>query len=130
MMFVALTMVYIAGTKEQLDNDIEVLFTTARKHLYQLGVLKFRQFYGTNTAMPFDVRNINSFRTLTTESPAVFIPFRVHDICHTNGVYYSKNVISKNMIIADRRQLLNGNEFIFGASGGGKSLTANGKIIN
>ena len=32
-----------------------------------------------DTAMPFGVRKIESFRTLTTESLAVFIPFRVQD---------------------------------------------------
>lgn len=130
MMFAVLTMVHTADTKEQLDNDTEALLTTARKHLCQFGVLKFQQLDGMNTAMPFGVRNINSFRTLTTESLAVFIPFRVQDICHTNGVYYGQNVISKNMIIADRRQLLNGNEFILGVSGGGKSFTAKNEIIN
>ena len=40
---------------------------------------------------------------LTTESLAVFIPFKVQDIYHENGIYYGQNVISKNMIIADRR---------------------------
>ena len=130
MMFAALTMVHTADTKEQLDNDTEALLTTARKHLCQFGVLKFQQLDGLNTAMPFGVRKIESFRTLTTESLAVFIPFRVQDICHTNGVYYGQNVISKNMIIADRRQLLNGNEFILGVSGGGKSFTAKGEVIN
>ena len=130
MMFSVLTMVHTADTKEQLDNDTEALLTTARKHLCQFGVLKFQQLDGLNTAMPFGVRKIESFRTLTTESLAVFIPFRVQDICHTNGVYYGQNVISKNMIIADRRQLLNGNEFILGVSGGGKSFTAKGEIIN
>lgn len=130
MMFAVLTMVYTADTKEQLDNDTEALLTTARKHLCQFGVLKFQQLDGLNTAMPFGVRKIESFRTLTTESLAVFIPFRVQDICHTNGVYYGQNVISKNMIIADRRQLLNGNEFILGVSGGGKSFTAKGEVIN
>ena len=130
MMFAVLTMVHTADTKEQLDNDTEALLTTARKHLCQFGVLKFQQLDGLNTAMPFGVRKIESFRTLTTESLAVFIPFRVQDICHSNGVYYGQNVISKNMIIADRRQLLNGNEFILGVSGGGKSFTAKGEIIN
>ena len=130
MMFAVLTMVHTADTKEQLDNDTEALLTTARKHLCQFGILKFQQLDGLNTAMPFGVRKIESFRTLTTESLAVFIPFRVQDICHTNGVYYGQNVISKNMIIADRRQLLNGNEFILGVSGGGKSFTAKGEIIN
>ena len=130
MMFAVLTMVQTADTKEQLDNDTEALLTTARKHLCQFGILKFQQLDGLNTAMPFGVRKIESFRTLTTESLAVFIPFRVQDICHTNGVYYGQNVISKNMIIADRRQLLNGNEFILGVSGGGKSFTAKGEVIN
>ena len=85
---------------------------------------------GLNTAMPFGTRKIDAFRTLTTESLAVFIPFRVQDIYHKNGIYYGQNVISKNMIIADRRQLLNGNSFILGVSGGGKSFAAKGEIEN
>lgn len=96
----------------------------------QFGILKFQQLDGLNTALPFGVRKIDSFRTLTTESLAVFIPFRVQDVQHTNGIYYGQNVISKNMIVADRRQLLNGNEFILGVSGGGKSFTAKGEILN
>lgn len=55
-----------------------------------IAILKFQQLDGLNTAMPFGVRKIESFRTLTTESLAVFIPFRVQDICHTNGVYYKE----------------------------------------
>ena len=64
------------------------------------------------------------------ERLAVFIPFKVQDIYHENGIYYGQNVISKNMIIADRRQLLNGNSFILGVSGGGKSFAAKGEIEN
>ena len=116
--------------KEQLDNDTEALLTTARKHLCQFAVLKYQQMDGLNTAMPFGTRKIDAFRTLTTESLAVFIPFRVQDIYHENGIYYGQNVISKNMIIADRRQLLNGNSFILGVSGGGKSFAAKGEIEN
>lgn len=130
MMFSVLTLVHTADTKEQLDNDTEALLTTARKHLCQFAVLKYQQMDGLNTAMPFGTRKIDVFRTLTTESLAVFIPFRVQDIYHKNGIYYGQNVISKNMIIADRKQLLNGNEFILGVSGGGKSFAAKGEIIN
>lgn len=130
MMFAVLTMVHTADSKEQLDNDTEALLTTARKHLCQFSILKYQQMDGLNTAMPFGTRKIDAFRTLTTESLAVFIPFRVQDIYHENGIYYGQNVISKNMIIADRKQLLNGNEFILGVSGGGKSFAAKGEIIN
>ena len=130
MMFAVLTMVHTAETKEQLDNDTEALLTTARKHLCQFAVLKYQQMDGLNTALPFGVRKINAMRTLTTESLAVFIPFRVQEIHHENGVYYGQNVISKNMIIANRRYLLNGNSFILGVSGAGKSFTAKEEMTN
>lgn len=130
MMFAVITLVHTADTKAQLDNDTESILTTARKHLCQFATLKYQQMDGLNTAMPYGTRKIDVFRTLTTESLAVFIPFRVQDIYHENGIYYGQNVISKNMIIADRKQLLNGNEFILGVSGGGKSFAAKGEIIN
>ena len=130
-MFIAvLTMVHTAESKEELDNDTEALLTIARKHLCQFGVLKFQQLDGLNTAMPFGVRKIDTLRTLTTESLAVFMPFRVQDIRHENGIYYGQNVISKNMIIADRKQLLNGNSFILGVSGSGKSFIAKEEIVS
>ncbi len=130
-MFISvLTMVHTAESKEELDNDTESLLTIARKHLCQFGVLKFQQLDGLNTAMPFGVRKIDTLRTLTTESLAVFMPFRVQEIRHENGIYYGQNVISKNMIIADRKQLLNGNSFILGVSGSGKSFIAKEEIVS
>ena len=130
-MFVSvLTLVHTADTKEQLDNDTESILTTARKHLCQLAILKWQQMDGLNTAMPFGVRKINTLRTLTTESLAVFIPFRVQEINHEDGIYYGQNVISKNMIVADRKQLLNGNSFILGVSGSGKSFMGKNEIVN
>lgn len=125
-----LTMVHTANSKEELDNDTEALLTIARKHLCQFGILKFQQMDGLNTAMPFGVRKIDALRTLTTESLAVFMPFRVQEIRHENGIYYGQNVISKNMIIADRKQLLNGNSFILGVSGSGKSFIAKEEIVS
>ncbi|MFI3326765.1 MAG: ATP-binding protein [Clostridia bacterium] len=130
MMFAVLTLVHTAKTKEELDSDTEALLTTARKHLCQMAVLKFQQMDGLNTVLPFGVRKINALRTLTTESLSVFMPFRVQEIQHTNGIYYGQNAISKNMIIADRKELLNGNSFILGVSGGGKSFMAKNEIIN
>ena len=130
MMFAVLTMVITADSKKQLDDDTEAIMTTARKHMCQFGVLKFQQMDGLNTVMPFGVRKIDTLRTLTTESLAVFMPFRVQEIRHENGIYYGQNVISKNMIVADRKQLLNGNSLIMGVSGGGKSFCAKGEIVN
>lgn len=130
-MFLAVvTMVHTADTKEELDNDTESLLTTARKNLCQFGILKYQQLDGLNTAIPFGIRKIDILRTLTTESLAVFMPFRVQEVQHEQGIYYGQNVISKNMIVADRRNLLNGNSFILGVSGSGKSFMAKNEIVS
>ena len=125
-----LTIVHTADTKEELDSDTESLLTIGRKNLCQFGILRFQQIDGLNTAMPFGVRKIDTLRTLTTESLAVFMPFKVQEVNHQNGIYYGQNAISKNMILADRKQLLNGNSFILGVSGSGKSFTAKTEIVS
>ena len=130
MMFGVLTLVHTAETKKQLDEDTEALLMTGRKHLCQISVLKIQKLDGLNTALPIGHRKIDAVRTLTTESLAVFMPFRVQEIQHTNGIYYGQNVISKNMILVDRKQLLNGNSFILGVSGAGKSFRAKEEITN
>ena len=130
MMFAVLTLVHTADTKKQLDNDTEEILTIVRKRLCQMAILRYQQLDGLKTALPFGVRKIDAFRTLTTESLAVFMPFRVQEVYDSHGIYYGNNVISKNMIIADRRKLLNGNSFILGVSGSGKSFAAKNEITN
>ncbi|MEK3867408.1 ATP-binding protein [Paenibacillus sp. FSL H7-0716] len=130
MMFGLLTMVHVADSKEQLDSDTETLLTTARKHLCQFSTLSYQQMDGLNTVLPYGLRKVHALRTLTTESTAVFIPFSAQEIMHPDGIYYGQNVISKNMIVANRKQLLNGNSFILGVSGSGKSFTAKREIVN
>ena len=130
MMFAVLTLVHTADSKKQLDNDTEEILTIVRKRLCQMAVLKYQQLDGLKAALPFGVRRIDAFRTLTTESLAVFMPFRVQEVYDSHGIYYGNNVISKNMIIADRRRLMNGNSFILGVPGGGKSFTAKNEIVS
>lgn len=130
MFLCTLTIVHTADTKEELDNDTESIVSTAEKHLCQIEKLTYQQYDGLSTAMPSGVKRINTKRTLTTESLAVFMPFKVQEIQDTQGVYYGKNVISKNMILIDRKKLQNGNSFILGVSGSGKSFTAKQEITS
>ncbi len=128
-MFLAIiTVVVTADTEKELENITEAITTTARKNLCQLGILSFQQLDGLNTALPIANNKIDILRTLTTESLAVFLPFKVQEVQHTNGIYYGQNAISKNMILLDRKELLNGNSFILGVSGSGKSFTAKQEI--
>ena len=130
-MFLAtITIVHTADTKEELDSDTESLINTANKHMCQLAILKYQQLDGLNTVMPSGVKRIKVTRTLTTESLSVFMPFKVQEVQDSQGIYYGKNVISKNMILIDRRKLQNGNSFIVGVSGSGKSFTAKQEITS
>ena len=107
MMFAVITMVHMADTKEQLDADTEAILSTARKHMCQMASLKYQQLDGLNTVLPIGARKINAFRTLTTESLAVFIPFKVQEIMDRGGIYFGENAISHNLIMCNKANLLN-----------------------
>ena len=124
MMFAVITMVHMADTKEQLDADTEAILSTARKHMCQMATLKYQQLDGLKTVLPFGVRKINIFRTLTTESLAVFIPFKVQEIMDRGGIYFGENAISHNLIMCNKANLLNQSAFLLGVPGSGKSFSA------
>lgn len=128
LMFAVVTLVHLADSKEELDSDTETLQSVARKHLCQLTTLNWQQAQGLDTALPFGLRKIDALRTLTTEALAVLMPFRAQEIMDRRGIYYGQNVISKNLIVANRRELLNGNGFVLGVSGSGKSFAAKREI--
>ena len=130
MMFGILTMVHMADSRKQLDSDTESILSVARKHLCQMATLKWQQVDGLNTVLPYGIRKINALRTLTTESTAVLIPFHTQEIMQPGGIYYGQNAVSKNMLVADRRKLLNGNSFRLGVSGSGKSFSAKEEIVD
>ena len=130
MMFGLVTLVHLAESKEQLDSDTESIVSTARRHLCQMSTLRWQQKDGLDTVLPYGLRRIQALRTLTTESTAVLIPFRAQEILQEGGIYYGQNAVSKNMIVADRRKLLNGNSFRLGVSGSGKSFSAKEEIVS
>lgn len=130
MIFGLVTLVHLAESKEQLDSDTESIVSTARRHLCQMSTLRWQQKDGLDTVLPYGLRRIQALRTLTTESTAVLIPFRAQEILQEGGIYYGQNAVSKNMIVADRRKLLNGNSFRLGVSGSGKSFSAKEEIVS
>lgn len=127
---VIITVMHTADTLEQLNSDTEAIQAMGRNHMCQIGVLKYQQLEGFNATLPIGINKIEARRTLTTESLAVFMPFKVQEIQHDGGIFQGVNVISKNMIIVNRKFLLNGNCFILGVSGSGKSFTAKEEMVN
>lgn len=127
---VIITVMHTADTLKQLNSDTEAIQAMGRNHMCQIGILKYQQLEGFNATLPIGINKIEARRTLTTESLAVFMPFKVQEIQHDGGVFQGVNVISKNMIIVNRKYLLNGNCFILGVSGSGKSFTAKEEMVN
>ena len=130
MMVGVLTLVHTAETKEQLDADTDALLAIGRKRLCQMAVLRYQQMDGLNTALPIGNRKINAIRTLTTESLAVLMPFRVQEIMDEGGIYCGENAISQNLIMCNKAKLLNPNSFLLGVPGSGKSFSAKMLIVN
>ncbi len=130
MMLATLTLVHTADTLEELNRNTKAIQAVGQESLCQIGILKIQQLDGLNTVLPVGDKKLCLSRTLTTEALSAFVPFRVQDVKHTHGIYYGQNVESRNMIIADRRNLLNGNSFILGVSGSGKSFAAKSEITN
>ena len=124
MIFGILTMVITADTKDQLDADTDAILSTARKRMCQMAVLKYQQMDGLNTVLPIGTRKLNAFRTLTTESLAVFMPFKVQEIMDKGGIYFGENAISHNLIMCNKENLLNQSAFLLGVPGSGKSFSA------
>ena len=124
MMFVTVTLVHVANSLDELNNDTETLLSIGRKHLCNFGILKYQQEDGFNTVLPYGLMRIKAVRTLTTESTAVLMPYKTQEIIDNGGLYYGINAISHNLLMCNRKLLLNGNGFILGVSGSGKSFAS------
>ena len=128
MMLCVLTLVIMADSYKQLQSDTESIQAVARKQMCQMAVLKFQQMDGLNTALPIGVRKINAFRTLTTESLAVFMPFKVQEIQDKGGIYFGENAISHNLLLCNKANLLNQSAFQLGVPGSGKSFLPRSRL--
>lgn len=128
MMLCVLTLVIMADSYKQLQSNTESIQAVARKQMCQMAVLKFQQMDGLNTALPIGVRKINAFRTLTTESLAVFMPFKVQEIQDKGGIYFGENAISHNLLLCNKGNLLNQSAFQLGVPGSGKSFLSKEQI--
>ena len=126
-----ISMVITADSKQELDNLTESIFAKASENsTAQFATLRYQQLDGLNTVLPFGVKRIECYRTLTTESLASFMPFHAQEVSHPGGAYYGQNAISNNMIFVNRHSLLNGNSIVLGVPGGGKSFMVKEDIVS
>lgn len=124
MFYVGVTTVIVAKTKDELDSITKTIETIAKSAGCVIDICQYKQREALNTVLPIGVRQIETMRTMLTQSLAVLMPFNIQELNDKGGIYYGVNQISKNVNIGNRKRLLNGNGFIFGVSGSGKSFQA------
>ena len=122
MFYVAVTILLVAENKDELESMTESVVTIGKRNSVTIDTHYLKQREALNTALPIGVRQVETMRTLLTQSLAVLMPFNVQELNDSSGNYYGINQISKNVNIGDRKKLINGNGFVFGVPGSGKSF--------
>ena len=128
--FVGVTIILMAESMKELESVCETVETIGKRNSCTIDTHYLKQREALNTALPIGVRQVETMRTLLTQSLAVLMPFNVQELNDSTGNYYGINQISKNVNIGNRKKLINGNGFVFGVPGSGKSFSAKREITN
>ena len=120
--YVGVTIILMADSKKELESITETVETIGKRNSCTIDVHYLKQREALNTALPIGVRQVETMRTMLTQSLAVLMPFNVQELNDEGGVYYGINQVSKNINIGNRKKLINGNGFVFGVPGSGKSF--------
>lgn len=130
MFYVAVTILLVAENKDELESMTESVVTIGKRNSVTIDTHYLKQREALNTALPIGVRQVETMRTMLTQSLVVLLPFNVQELNDEGGNYYGINQISKNVNVGNRKKLLNGNGFIFGVPGSGKSFFAKQEMGN
>lgn len=128
--YVSVTVLIVAESKEELESITETVETIGKRNSVTIDTHYLKQREALNTALPIGVRQVETMRTMLTQSLAVLMPFNVQELNAEGGNYYGINQISKNINVGNRKTLINGNGFIFGVPGSGKSFFAKQEMGN
>lgn len=74
MIFSIIIIVHTVDSLNQLDTDTESLISVDKEHLCDVPGICYQQEDELNSALPYGLRRLKPFHTLTTESCAVAIP--------------------------------------------------------
>lgn len=130
-MFLVTLLIETSGrTEEELADNVFQISSIGRRNSFEFTALDYEQKAGFGSVLPLGFNLLNNSRTLTTTATGIFIPFKAEELFEKTGFYYGLNAITKNLIYLDRRKRVNGNGFILGTPGSGKSFGAKREIVN
>ena len=125
-----LTVSIFANNEEELEQYTEIVITEYKRASAQLTTMVSQQEEGFNSTLPLCYNQIKAKRTLKSSSAAILLPFDILELNDPGGINYSCNLVSKNLLVANRLSYANFNSFILGSSGSGKSFSAKTEMLN
>ena len=125
-----ITVVQTAATRKELEDNIFELNGILSAYQCSLVRLDNRQEQGYVSALPLGTNSIEVKRTFTTTDMAIFIPFTTKELYSNSGQYYGMNSLSNNVIMVDRKGLINPNGLVFGMPGFGKTFFIKREIVD
>lgn len=124
MFYTGFLVLLTASTLKELQANVQTLKALGQSSGVTLEVFMGRQIRAMNTALPVGYRGVSIMRSMFTQCVAALMPFHVQELDEESGIVYGINQVSKNLLIGNRKLLPNGNGFVFGTSGFGKSVNA------
>lgn len=125
-----ITVVQTATTRKELEENIFELNGILSAYQCRLERLDNRQEQGYMSALPLGNNTVEVKRTFTTTDMAIFIPFTTKELYTNKGQYYGMNSLSNNVIVENRKNLVNPNGLIFGMPGFGKTFFVKREILD
>ena len=131
MFLLTFTVVNLAPTKQQLENEVFAVAGIAQKYNCALKRLDWQQEQGFVSSLVLGHNEVEIQRGMTTSATAIFIPFMTRELrMDGQALYYGMNALSHNVIMADRKKLKSANGLYLGSTGSGKSFSAKRELIN
>ncbi len=127
--YVMMNIMVIADSVEELSQKTEAVMLVAKNRGVTLEFSYDRQREAFNTIIPVGTRQLMNGRTLISRSLTALFPFASQELFMPGGFFYGNNKNSDNMILADRKKLLNPHGLIFGETGSGKTTVASLEML-
>ncbi|AOP01759.1 VirB4-like conjugal transfer ATPase, CD1110 family [Bifidobacterium longum] len=117
-----------ADSREQLGQTVRDVTAAIDGQSCVAETLAYMQVEGLNAVLPLGNPLPPMRRTLTTSSAAILVPFTSQELFEPGGVFHGANARTGNPVVIDRTKGMNGNGFILGTTGSGKSQAAKNEI--
>lgn len=112
----------IADSPKDLNIITSKVKKIAATYIVSLRNLDWQQLEGLQNLLPLGFNTLQLQRSMTSEACATSVPFNTKQLLHEKSLFYGMDLVSKSVVFADRKRLINGNGCVLATSGAGKSF--------